>query len=224
MRPAEAEALGHWVLELGLPAGSVCLNIGSSTKHVREIDQPHIENRFVAPLKASGLTIVHCDMKRAAGVDEVGDVLDPVFRCHLKTYRADLLICSNLLEHLRNPNDFAHACGDLVRGGGYALFSVPSSYPYHPDPIDTLLRPSPEELTAMLPGWDVRKAVELTVGDYWEDLERGGAPVRSLVKHVGRVMMPFYRPTQWRGLASRLLWLFRDYRVSVALLQKPINS
>jgi hypothetical protein len=32
--------------------------------------------------------------------------------------------------------------------------------------------------------------------------------------------MPFYRPRQWRGKASRLLWLYRPYTVSVALLRK----
>ena len=221
MRPREAETLAKWVLDLGLPAGSVCLNIGSSTKRFREVDQPHIAEKFIAPLEASGLRFIHCDMKQAAGVDEVGDILDPRFRDRLKSYQADLLVYSNLLEHLTNPREFAQACGELLRRGRYALFSVPSSYPYHADPIDTMLRPTPNELTAMLPGWNVRNAAELTVGNYWEDLKKRDAPFWGLSKHVARVMMPFYRPKQWRDLASRLLWLFRDYRVSIALLEKP---
>ena len=98
MRPREAETLAKWVLDLGLPAGSVCLNIGSSTKRFREVDQPHIAEKFIAPLEASGLRFIHCDMKQAAGVDEVGDILDPRFRDRLKSYQADLLVCSNLLE------------------------------------------------------------------------------------------------------------------------------
>jgi SAM-dependent methyltransferase len=221
MRPREAETLARWVLELDLPRGAVCLNIGSSTKRFREIEQPHIEEKFIEPLKASGLRFIHCDMKEAEGVDEIGDILDPAFRTHLRKHEADLLVCSNLLEHLTNPQEFARACGELVRGGGFALFSVPSSYPYHADPIDTMLRPSPSELTAMLPGWNVVKAVEMKVGDYWQDLRMSGKPAVTLLKFLARVMMPFYRPQHWRSIAGRLPWLFRPYQVSIALLEKP---
>jgi len=221
MRPEEAETLAGWVRELALPSGSVCLNIGSSTAHFREEEQPHINARFIAPLEAAGLRFVHCDMKAASGVDEVGDILDPRFRVTLKRHRARLLVCSNLLEHLTDPKAFALACGDLLVEGGYGLFTVPSSYPYHPDPIDTMLRPSPEELAAFLPGWTVMKARELKTGSYWQDLKKTGSPINRLARHAARVALPFYRPHTWRTNASRLLWLFRPYRVSLALLKKP---
>ena len=140
MRPEEADMLAQWVRELGLARGSVCLNLGSSTKAFREQAQPHIAQRFIRPLERDGIRFVHCDMKQAEGVDEIGDILDPGFRSRLRSYGASLLVCSNLLEHLTEPQRFASACGDLVNEGSYALFSVPRSYPYHPDPIDTLLR------------------------------------------------------------------------------------
>lgn len=221
MRPREAETLARLVLDLHLRPDAVCLNIGSSTKRFREVEQPHIHRDFIAPLEASSLRFIHCDMKRADGVDEVGDILDASFRSRLKKYDADLLVCSNLLEHLANPNEFAQACGELVRNGGFALFSVPSSYPYHADPIDTMLRPTPNELTAMLPGWNVVKSAEMKVGDYWQDLRMTGKPAIGLLKYLARVMMPFYRPQHWSSIAGRLPWLFRPYRVSIALLEKP---
>lgn len=224
MRPEEAQTLAEWVLGLGLPPGSVCLNIGSSTGHFRESDQPHIAALFIRPLEAAGIRFVHCDMKDAPGVDEVGDILDPAFRARLKRHGARLLVCSNLLEHLRDPRAFARACGDLVAEGGYGLFSVPSSYPYHPDPIDTMLRPAPGELAAMLPGWKVARAGELETGSYWKDLKKTGRPIYRLIRHAGRVALPFYRPHSWRTNASRLLWLARSYRVSIVLLEKPEAS
>ena len=220
MRPEEAQTLAEWVQGLDLEPGDICLNIGSSTSRFRQVDQPHVHASFIAPLEQSGIRFVHCDMKEDGGVDEVGDVLDPSFRARLKRHQAKLVVCSNLLEHLRDPRAFASACGELVTEGGYGLFSVPSSYPYHPDPIDTMLRPEPEELAAFLPDWTVLRACELTTGSYWGDLSRGGRPLARLLRHIARVAVPFYRPRRWRENASRLLWLFRPYRVSIVLLKK----
>src|SRR5688572_11154320 len=128
MRREEAEALAQWVRELELPSGSVCLNIGSSTREFREEQQPHVAERFIRPLERAGIRFIHCDMKKADGVDEVGDVLDPDFRHELKRHNASLLVCSNLLEHLTDPQRFASACAELVEEGGYGIFSVPLAY------------------------------------------------------------------------------------------------
>lgn len=221
MRREEAENLTRWVRELKLPPGTVCLNVGSSTRQFREVEQPHVTERFIRPLEEDGIRFVHCDMKQADGVDEVGDILDPAFRQRLKRHEAGLLVCSNLLEHLTQPEQFAKACGELVAAGGYGLFSVPLSYPYHPDPIDTMLRLKPDELAALLPDWTVIRTTEMEAGNYWRDLRESGAGIERLVRQIARVLLPFYRPRQWRPNASRLLWLFRSYRVSLALLQKP---
>ncbi len=221
MRPEEAETLTQWVRELQLEPGAVCLNIGSSTAEFREEMQPHVESRFIRLLEADGIRFVHCDMKSAAGVDEVGDILDPEFRAKLKEYCASLLVCSNLLEHLTEPGRFAAACAELVEGGGYGLFSVPLSYPYHPDPIDTMLRLTPEELAAMLPGWILVRSAAIEAGSYWRDLRATGSGLSLVARQAARVLMPFYRPSQWRANASRLSWLFRPYRVSIVLVQKP---
>jgi hypothetical protein len=221
MRREEAGTLARWVRELKLPRGTVCLNIGSSTKEFRERQQPHITERLIRPLEADGIRFIHCDMKKADGVDEVGDLLDPSFRSSLKRHHASLLVCSNLLEHLTDPQRFADACAELVGDGGFGLFSVPLSYPYHPDPIDTMLRLTPAELAAMLPDWTVVRSGQIEAGNYWRDLRESGSGISRLVRQIGRVAMPFYRPHQWRANASRLSWLFRPYRVSIVLLQKP---
>ena len=221
MRPEEADMLARWVSELGLKPGSVCLNIGSSTKAFREQDQPHVAEHFIRPLEKEGIRFIHCDMKAAEGVDEVGDVFDPAYRERLRGYKADLLVCSNLLEHLIEPQRFATACAELVQEGGYGLFSVPLSYPYHPDPIDTKLRPTAKELAAMMPDWAMVRSAEIEAGNYWQDLQKGASPMSTLIRQIARVAMPFYRPGKWRENASRLSWLFRSYRLSLVLLKKP---
>lgn len=221
MRPEEARTLTRWVRGLSLPRGTVCLNVGSSTKAFREQDQPHITEHFIEPLEGDGIRFVHCDMKQADGVDEVGDLLDPSFRARLQRYQAGLLVCSNLLEHLVDPRAFAEACGELIRPGAHGIFTVPLSYPFHPDPIDTMLRLTPKELAAMLTGWEIVKSEQIEAGTYLRDLRASGEPYRRLMRQIARVLLPFYRPRMWRPNASRLLWLFRPYRMSLVLLRKP---
>ena len=221
MRPEEARTLAQWVRELRLEPGTVCLNIGSSTAEFRETMQPHVAENFIRPLEADGIRFIHCDMKRSPGVHEVGDILDPEFRARLRRYGASLLVCSNLLEHLTDPRRFAAACADLVEDGACGLFSVPLSYPYHPDPIDTMLRLTPDELAAMLPDWKLVRSAAIEAGSYWGDLQATGAGLSLVARQALRVLMPFYRPRQWRPNASRLSWLFRRYRVSIVLVQKP---
>jgi len=222
VRPEEADKLTQWVRELRLAPGTLCLNIGSSTKQFREQDQPHIVERFIRPLEQDGIRFIHCDMKADEGVDEVGDVLDPAFQLRLKELGAKLVVCSNLLEHLTEPDRFARACGDLVEAGGHGLFTVPLSYPYHPDPIDTMLRLTPEGIAGLMPNWQVVKSEAIEAGDYLRDLRATGQPWPRLGRQIVRVMLPFYRPHTWRPNAHRLLWLFRPFRMSLVLLRKPV--
>jgi hypothetical protein len=221
VRIEEARALRQWISESGLPRGSVCLNVGSSTRHFRSEVQPHIEQELFEPLAAGGIRVIHCDMKAADGVDEVGDLLDPSFRARLREHNAQAMICSNLLEHLQDPRAFAEACGDLVVPNGLGFFTVPYNYPYHPDPIDTMFRPSPVELAEILPGWELERSQVLVSGTYRDDLRASGRPFGILLRQIARTALPFYRASQWHHIAHRLLWLFRHYSVSMVQLRKP---
>jgi SAM-dependent methyltransferase len=210
-----------WIRELGLAEGTVCLNVGSSTGEFRRTTQPHIHRELIAPIERAGLRVIHCDIKEAEGVDEVGDLLSPEYRERLCAYNAHVMICSNLLEHLTNPQEFAARCGELVRPGGYGIFTVPYSYPYHPDPIDTMLRPSPAGLAGMLKDWVVVRQEIIRGGNHWGDLRRSGEPLSRLFKQVARTLMPFYRRAHWKHVAHRLLWLKRPFTSSAVLLRKP---
>lgn len=221
MLPDEAALIGRWARRLPLGDGSVCLNVGSSTREFRERTQPFIHQDILRPIAETGCRIINCDMKEDDGVDEVGDLLDPAFQQRLIRYGPDLIICSNLLEHLTDPATFAHACGTIVKPGGYCLFTVPRSFPYHPDPLDTMYRPAPSELAGLLPGWQVVEAQELATSSYREELREASSPRKALARQVVRALMPFYRPRAWYPAAHKLLWLFRPYRVSLVMLKKP---
>lgn len=221
MLPDEAALIGRWASELPLGSGSTRLNLRSSTRKFREETQPFIHDKMLRPLARTGCRIVHCDMKADDGVDEVGDVLDPAFQHRLTGYGPDLIICSNLLEHLTDPAGFARACGAIAKPGTHCLFTVPRSFPYHPDPLDTMYRPTPDEIATLLPRWQVLKAEELVSHSYWHELRQQAAPAKALARQVVRALMPFYRPRAWFPAAHKLFWLFRPYRVSLVMLRKP---
>lgn len=221
MREQEAKRIANLVTNLGLKNGSICLNIGSSTKYFRDVMQPHISDKLIQPIEACGIRIIHCDIKEDMGVDLVGDVLNPEFQRSMADRRADVLLCCNILEHLTDPHSFANACGNLVRPGGYMVVSVPLSYPYHPDPIDTMLRPTPQQLGSFFPKWKVLTGEILTTETFLEETLRKRRGALTLFKHVVKVLVPFYRPRQWWPKAHRLLWLLRRYRSSLVVLQKP---
>lgn len=223
MRKEEAQWVAAVVEGLCLEEGSVCLNVGSSTLHFRNVTQPHITRDLINPIEACGIRVIHCDIKSDDGVDLVGDVLDPVFQRAMADKRADVLLCCNILEHLADPQSFASACGNLVRGGGYMIASVPLSYPFHPDPIDTMLRPTPAELSAFFPGWRVIAGEVLTTETFLDEMLRSDGGASALLMHVLKVLVPFYRPRHWWPKAHRLLWLFRPYKSSLVVLQKPFQ-
>ena len=45
------------------------------------------------------------------------------------------------------------------------ILSTPLNYPYHPDPIDNLFRPSPQELRELFPDWNLSSSRIIT-GDW----------------------------------------------------------
>lgn len=136
---------------LNLMSGSTVLDIGSSTAQFRQLAQLHIDSNVFYPLRQCGCKIYHLDSKQGDGVDIVFDIDDPSID-PIKSIgvRFDLVICTNLLEHVLDIKRVAGTAADLVKERGYLLLSVPRYYKEHPDPIDTMYRPSTEKLEALI--------------------------------------------------------------------------
>jgi hypothetical protein len=98
------------------------------------------------PLRSAGFEIVNIDIRDDQGVDMVGDPSDDAFLNELKNKGFSFSDLANLLEHLEDRHPFITACSDMIAPGSVMLVSVSYSYPYHPAPIETLYRSSPEEL------------------------------------------------------------------------------
>src|SRR6218665_2330526 len=146
----EAEAIRIREILLAQSGVSPLLNLGASTRAFREQAKPHIERELFAPFRAAGVSVFHSDLKQADGVDLAGDIMNPEVRADLKGRGFRALLIAHMLEHVRDRAAVTAACEDIVGPGGLILATVPSSFPYHADPIDTGYRPDPETLAAAL--------------------------------------------------------------------------
>ncbi|MFZ6180765.1 hypothetical protein [Nannocystis pusilla] len=201
-----------------LPDGelSPLLNLGSSDLQFRTEVQPWIDREVFAPLRARGAAIVHSDLKTLPGVDIAADALSEAGLSRLRAVGARAILCCNMLEHVTDRAALAERLGTLVPAGGLLVVTVPFSYPYHPDPIDTYYRPDPEDMSRELfPGLRLVRA-EIVDGPTYapELLRRPWLLVRDVRKLAG------LRDSPSGTAGSRLRWLRRPYRVSCAVLRR----
>lgn len=147
----EAEFLRNLFAELPVEQGWKLLDVGSSTEYFRRVEQPYIDYFVFRPLRRRGAQIVHMDAKEADGVDVVCDLTAAESTGLLQEIpRANVVLCSNMLEHVTDRELVMKRLRDLTEPGGVLVLTVPHVYPYHPDPIDTLFRPTDAELARLV--------------------------------------------------------------------------
>ena len=216
----EAEAIRLREILLAQGEVSPLLNLGSSTRAFREQAKPHIERELFAPLRVAGITVFHSDLKQADGVDLAGDILDPAVRADLKARGFRALLIANMLEHVRDRDAVTAACEEIVGPGGLILVTVPASFPYHADPVDTGYRPDPAALAGAFRQSEPILAEEVRGRTWKEEIAARGSSVwRELGRTLGFGLISFARPKSFRARLSRWRWYRRPYRVAIALLR-----
>lgn len=211
----EATWLAGHLEALPIAAVSPLLNVGSSDRRFREQVQPYIDGVVFGPQAARGVRVIHCDVKPHDGVDLVADIFTAEGLARMRDAGARAVVCSNVHEHVREPAELSRRLLELVPAGGHLLVTVPHSYPYHADPIDTMFRPSTTELAALFPGTEVLAEARVTAGTYRDSLRaEPGRFLGDLVEQIGTMV-------RRRTTADlRLRWLRRDYAVSCVVLRK----
>jgi hypothetical protein len=197
---------------------SPLLNLGSSSATVREALQPWIEAEVFCPLRNRGIDTIHVDMRQLPGVDIQADLTDVVDVRRLEALRPNALLCTNLLEHVPEPARLAQHCLDLLPKGGLLFVTVPFSYPYHRDPIDTMYRPGLAELSALFAGARTVDGTILATGVSYRDAVRERPWL--LLRHVCRFPVPFLSFERWKRSMTRLYWLVAEYRITCAVFEK----
>src|SRR5262249_50623749 len=179
---------------------------------VREAVQPWIEGEVFCPLRNRGVKVVHVDMRELPGVDVKADLTDAADVRRLRLLQPNALLCCNLLEHVLDPGQLARHCLDLLPTGGLLFVTVPFSYPYHRDPIDTMYRPGLAELTELFADAHLLDGTILGAGLSYRDAVRERPWI--LFRHVCRFPVPFLSFERWRRSMARLYWLVAEYQIT----------
>lgn len=150
----EAKWFGKKIAEISNKELGSIIELGSSSYFFRKFRQPWIDNYIFNPLSKRGLKVTHTDLEL--------DVESHSFSKNIKKYGDfnSFFIC-NLLEHL---NDYKIATKNIIATvpkNGYLFVSVPLVFPYHPNPIDNMYRPTISELKELFPGFKVVASKEV---------------------------------------------------------------
>lgn len=194
------------------------LNIGSSTGHFRRVVQPHIHEHIFLPLEKKNQKVVHLDMKMDEGIDIIGDLSDDAFRLSLKETGIKSVLCSNLLEHLKDPKPICLSILDLLESGGLVIVTVPNSFPYHKDPIDTYFRPGIDDLHSLFPNTRIISSeVVVSKSSYAEDLKKNK---KFCAIMIARLVLPFFRPHEWTYILKDFFRIRKKYSATCLILKK----
>ncbi len=192
------------------------LNVGSSTLEFRTLIQPYIEKNVFQKLPLN-LKVVHLDMKEEEGVDMVGNLMDENFLQSIQE-KFDMVLCSNLLEHVEEPQKVIDRLEQIIPVGGHIIVTGPYRFPYHNDPIDTKFRPSVKKLASMFSRSVLIEGQIITEEDsHFKMLAR--KPKLALLT-LARLATPFYKPKSWLSQVKDVPNLFKPFQVVAVLLKK----
>jgi hypothetical protein len=224
MRREEAEWIAATLAGLATEEISPLLEIASADLQYRTISQPHIEELVHRPLRARGVRMVHSDIKKGDGIDIAGDLYESSTQSRLAAVGARSILCCNTLPHVADPASFIAACDGLLAPGGWMVVTTPLSYPYTPDPIDRYFRPTPDQLALLFPGYKVVESATLVSDTHLAEVLRQPNPLRDLLSRIVRSLLLRGGVEATKVRMHRLLWLFRCYKISAVVLQKPTKT
>jgi hypothetical protein len=188
------------------------LNIGSSTGEFREVTQPFIDVNIFKPFRERGGQVLHVDQRSAPGVGMVGDIGTEELGERLRSVQAKLILCSNVLEYVKDVPGFCRLVESIGTPGGLILVTVPLRYPYHKDPIDSLLRLSPDQLGKMSSQCRVLQSnIVISEDSYAAVLQRNP---RYAALMAARMMLPIYKFDDWWKTAIFAPEFFTKFQAS----------
>jgi len=194
------------------------LNIGCASKKFREKEQPWIDDKLFKPARNTGHSVIHTDIKNEIGVDLVGDLSNPDFLEKISQMEIKSVMCSSLLEHVSNREEICEIISSIIPIGGYLFVTVPYKFPYHCDPIDTMFRPSVNELSRLFPDMKIHHG-EIVAGDYLVKAT-SVTPILYALLMLIRIMLPIYQPRRWFDSVRYASWLWRENSVTCIVLEK----
>jgi SAM-dependent methyltransferase len=212
----EAKWIGNIILSLPITQESVILNFGSqSVKYNKE--NKHIMDFVIKPLSIK-CQLRNLDIREGPGIDYLGNIFDDTFFSQLKQIQFDGILLCNVFEHVTDVMELAKRVCDLIKPGGFIIFTGPYEYPKHYDPIDNGFRPEIAEVESLFTGFEKSKGDIITDYTYSFYLFRN---FKTLVVTLLRILTPFYKFKKWRQVVlPKLNWWNKKFKVTCVLMQK----
>ena len=152
------------------------------------------------------------------GLDYSGDLYDDSFFNQLKSIPFDGVLLCNVLEHVTNVEELARRVSQLIKPGGFLIFSGPYQYPVHYDPIDNGFRPEIDEVLSLFDGYQKVQGDIITDFSYSYYML---SSFKQLILMLLRVITPFYKFKKWKGVVlPKFLWWSRTFKVTCVFMQK----
>lgn len=196
------------------------LNIGSSTEAFLK-EQPYIQHNVINTLNELNCNVKNIDIKDAPGVDIAGDVTNPEFTGKLKALNPSLIICANLLEHLEDRHAFIEGLTSILNQNTALIVTVPHTFPFHADPIDTLYRPSVAELASDFKGLSVIEG-KIVLGGLYYNYTTKHLPIPVKIAGIAKVWFKLLL-AKAKGnteVAEELYWNFRTIETTCVVFKK----
>jgi len=194
------------------------LNLGSSTEEFRTKSQKHIQNEIFSYLEKNNFKVIHCDIKKSNGIDIVGDINNKKFREKIKKLNIKSVICSNLLEHVSNPLEICKSINEILPKNGKLILTTPYQFPFHKDPIDTMFRPTINDLKVMFKEFDmISEKLVVSKNNFFKILKSNK---KYFFLMILRWLIPFYKFSEWKLFVKDLFEMNKNFSASCVLLFK----
>ncbi|MBU2103291.1 MAG: hypothetical protein ABH865_07815 [Candidatus Omnitrophota bacterium] len=212
----EALWIANFLATLRVYRGQALIDVGSSDERLRCLALPFVDYYIFRPLRESGVTIIYIDQREGKGVSIVCDMTSESVEVLKNITPAEVVLCTSFLEHVANRDRVVQRIKELTRSGGYIIITVPYVYKYHPDPIDTLYRPSNKDLEALFTRDEYTVVESMTI-------EVEGEPVivtrRLSIRIIHKITRTFF-PRLALKLASYFAPIIIKNKVSILAVQK----
>lgn len=149
----EAKTIYHLIMEVieNPQKQYKILNIGSKPNDSSGSAQKIPANLFQNLLRnRPKISVMNTDFVKNSGVDAQMDICDENSIKTIKEYAPDIILLSNLLEHVEDKLIAVNNIYSSMNHECILIISGPRFYPYHEDPIDNGFRPSKKKLQKLV--------------------------------------------------------------------------
>ena len=204
----EARWLNAAIGGVDISPSTTVLDIGASNLEYRTVIQPHIHEFIHKPILDRGADIKFMDIKNDLGVDIVIDLTLDDLPDHMFSKKFDVIICCNILEHVRKRDVFIRNLLRFSRPGTLLVVTVPLVFPKHADPIDTMYRPTADQLIDFIRAYTKCKVIssnELVITEREYYVLKPGRILDYLLLRSFRSLARWYiKPLRWKVACALL--------------------